>query len=101
FCRYLVGSTYKNISRLVVRLTARSQDNKPVYLLLQFVPVGTMIFVPYHEIHFKTFQTPISMGLDHLFYEVEAIGLMYMQQHDRQIAGYGIAPEPRLSFEVV
>jgi hypothetical protein len=39
-------------------------------LILQHLPVPSMIFIPDHKIHDESFLSPESMRLDHLFNEL-------------------------------
>ena len=64
------------------------------------LPVSGMIFVPDHQVHRQPLQTPVRMGLDELAHQINVGRVSYLQQHDRQVAGNGIAPETGLSTVV-
>ena len=69
-------------------------------LLLQPLAVDVALLVPDHQVDRQALQAPPGVGLHHLPDEVDARRFTDPQQHDRQVARDGVAPQPRLAAPV-
>ena len=63
---------------------------------MQQPPVTRVILVPDYQIDRQALGSPISVGLHELADQFQVVLVSDLQQHDRQVAGNGVAPEPRL-----
>ena len=93
---YLVRVPNENAAGPIGHVGFNACGNEPHDLVMQKLPVTGMIFVPDHQIHCQSFQTPVSVGLDELAHQVDIGRIFNLQQHNRQIAGNGVAPETGL-----
>ena len=60
-----------------------------------------MIFVPDHQVDRQSFQAPVRVGLHELAHQIDIGRVSDPQQHDRQIAGNGVAPQAGLPAAVL
>ena len=100
FNRHMFGRTHKNAAWPVDDLRLNTGRNQTHDLVLQQLPVTAAILVPDHQIHHQPLQPPVRMRLDELAHQFDVFRRADLQQHDRQIAGDGIAPQARLGAAV-
>ena len=84
-----------------VTLASSARGNQPHDLFVEQLPVTGVIFVPDHQVHRQSFQTPVRVGLDELAHQIDIGRVSDLQQHDRQIAGNGVAPQAGLPAAVL
>ncbi|MNM82945.1 hypothetical protein D3C81_949880 [compost metagenome] len=63
-------------------------------LILQLLAVAADVFVEDHQIHLQPFQSPVVVRLDQLLHQLDVLTVGDGQQHDRQIAGDRMSPQP-------
>ena len=92
----LLCRTHEDAARSVdhARLDARSDQSHD--LVLQLLAITGVILVPDHQVHREPFQAPVGMGLHQLTHQIHIGRIADLQQHNRQIAGDGVAPQPGL-----
>ena len=83
-----------------VTFASSACGNQPHDLFVEQLPVTGVIFVPDHQVHRQSFQAPVCVGLDELAYQIDIGRVSDLQQHDRQIAGNGVAPQAGLPAAV-
>ena len=69
-------------------------------LFLQQLPVAGAVLVPDHQVHRQSLEAPIGVRLDELAHQIDVFRVADLQQHDGQIAGYGVAPQAGLAAAV-
>ena len=84
-----------------VTLASMPAAISPMICSWSSLPVAGVIFVPDHQVHRQSFQAPVSVGLDELAHQIDIGRVSDLQQHDRQIAGNGVAPQTGLSAAVL
>ena len=70
--------------------------DQPDDLLLQSLPIAVVILVPDHQIDGESLEPPVGMRLHELAHQFDIGGIGDLQQHDRQVAGDGVAPQARI-----
>ena len=58
------------------------------------------LLVPDHQVDRQALEAPLGVRLHQLPHEVDVAGIADLQQHDRQVAGDRVAPQPRLAAPV-
>ena len=101
FARDLLGWPYEDAPWPVDHARPDVRGDQAHDLLLQLLPVAGVVFVPDHQVDHQAFQAPVRMGLHQLPDQVDVGGIHDLQQHDRQIAGNGIAPQAGLSAPIL
>ena len=99
--RYLVRRSYENAARSIGHVGFDACGNEPHDLVVEKLPVTGVIFVPDHQVHRQSFQAPVRMGLYELAHQIDIGRIFNLQQHDRQIAGNGVAPQTGLPAAVL
>jgi hypothetical protein len=98
--RNLLGPAHEDPAGAVdhVRLDARGDE--PHDPVLQHLAVAAAVLVPDHQVHGEALQAPVRVRLHHLADELDVVRIAHLQQHDRQVARDGVAPEARLPAAV-
>ena len=91
------GASHKDPTRFVDTIRSGPGVDQPHDLILQNRPVAREIIVHDHQVHSQTLHAPISMSLQHLFYQVDAIQITDTYQDDRQITRDAKTPKSRLA----
>ena len=99
--RYLVRRSYENAAGSIGHVGFDACGNEPHDLVVEKLPVTGVIFVPDHQVHRQSFQTPVRVGLHELAHQVDIGRIFNLQQHNRQIAGNGVSPETGLPAAVL
>ena len=81
-----------------VRLDARRDE--PHDLILQQLPISGLVFVPDHQVDGQALEAPVGVRLHELPRQVDVGGVGDLQQHDRQVAGNRLPPQPGLAATV-
>src|SRR5689334_1096500 len=92
----LLGVAHENAAGPIDEAGFDARSDQPQDLLLQPLPVDVVIFVPDDQVDRQSLQTPVGVCLHELPYKVDVAGSRYLQQHDRQVAGNRVAPQPGL-----
>ena len=69
-----VGWPNENAARPIHHIGFDARRDQPHDLIVQHLPVTGVIFVPDHEVHGESFQTPVRMGLYELADQVDVAG---------------------------
>ncbi len=93
----LFGAPHEDPARFVDNVRFGTRVDQPHDLVLQDRPVAREILVHDHQVRRQALHPPIGMGLQHLFYQVDAVQVADAQQDDRQIARDGKTPKPGLA----
>ena len=86
------AGSYKDAARSIGHVGFDACGNQPHDLFVEQLPVTGVIFVPDHQVHRQSFQAPVRVGLHELAHQIDIGRVSDLQQHDRQIAGNGVAP---------
>ncbi len=92
---------HENAARPIDHAGLDARGDQSNDLFLQLLPVTGVILVPDHQIHRQPFQAPVGMGLYELAHEIDIGRVANLQQHDRQIAGDGVTPQPGLPTAIL
>ena len=92
FIRYLFRRTHEDPARPVYHMRFDARGDQSHDLVMQQLPVAGAILVPDHQVHGEPLQAPVGVGLHQLAQQIDIRQVADLQQHDRQIAGDGIAP---------
>ena len=95
------AGSHEDAARPVDHIGFDARGDQPHDLVLQQLPVTGAIFVPDHQVHRQSLQTPVGVGLHELAHQFDIGRIADLQQHDRQIAGDGIAPQAGLPAAVL
>ncbi len=90
--RYLVPRSYEDAAGSIGHVGFEARGNQPHDLFVEELPVTGVIFVPDHQVHRQSFQAPVRVGLHELAHQIDIGRVSDLQQHDRQVAGNGVAP---------
>ena len=101
FQRDLLRRAYEDAARAVQYIALGSGRDQPQDLLLQLLAVTGLVLVPDHQVHVETLQSPVRMRLHHLPHQLDVGRIGNLQQHDRQVAGNRMPPQPRLPAPVL
>ncbi len=99
--RDLLRAAHENAARSLHHLRLDARGDQSHDLVLEQLPVAGVVLVPDHQIHRQSLQPPVGMRLHQLAHELDAGRVADLQQHDRQIARDGVAPQPRLPAAVL
>ena len=99
--RYLLRPPHEDAARPIHHVGFDARGDQPHDLVLQQLPVTGAIFVPDHQVHRQSLQAPVGVGLHELAHQIDIRQVADLQQHDRQIAGNGIAPQAGLPAAVL
>ena len=99
--RYLVRRPHEDAAGSIDHVGFEARGNQPHDLFLEQLPVTGVIFVPDHQVHRQSLQAPVRVGLHELAHQIDIGRVADLQQHDRQIAGNGVAPEAGLPAAVL
>ena len=97
----LLRRPHENAARAILHDAIRARRDQAQNLVLQLLPVAGVIFVPDHQVHRQPFQAPVCLRLDELADQFDVGRVGDLQQHDRQIAGDGVAPQAGLAAAVL
>ena len=90
----LLGAADEDAARLVHQLALDARREQAHDLLLQQRAITGLVFVPDHEVDGQALQSPVRMRLDQAANEIDVLGIANLQEHDRQVARDGVAPQP-------
>src|SRR5882724_2489909 len=93
----LICYAYKDAAGTIRDIPFYAGADQAQQLTLQQLAITSMILIPDHEVYDQPLETPVGMCLHQLFDQVDIGRVFYLYQHDGQVAGNGIAPEPRLA----
>ena len=99
--RYLLAEPQEYAARPIREPGFQARGDQPQDLVLEQLPVTGVIFVPDHQVHRQPFQPPVRVGLHGLAHQLDVGRVSDLQQHDRIIAGYGVAPQAGLPAAVL
>ena len=94
--RDLLRMPNENAARPIDDVRFDAGGDQPDDLLLQPLPIAVVILVPDHEIDGEALEPPVGVRLHELAHQLDIGGIGDLQQHDRQIAGDGVAPQARI-----
>ena len=98
--RDLLGRADEDRARAVRRIRLDAGRDEADDLILEHLPVAGAILVPDHEVHRQPLQAPVGVGLHELAHQLDVGRVADLQQHDRQVAGHRVAPQPGLPAPV-
>ena len=96
----LVAGPHEDPAGAIHELRFGARRDEPDDLVLQQLPVPAVILVPDDEIDGETLEAPVRVRLHELADEIEVGRIGDAQQHDRQVAGDRVAPQPGLSAPI-
>ncbi|KAF5056940.1 hypothetical protein DSECCO2_362120 [anaerobic digester metagenome] len=70
-------------------------------LVVQYLPIPGLILVPDDQVDLEPFEPPVGVGLHELADQLDVGDVLDLEQHDGQIPGNRMAPEPGLSPSVL
>ena len=97
----MLGNPDEDTARPVRQVGFDPSSNQAHDLILQQLAIAGPIFIPDHQVDGQAFQAPIGMRLHHLANQINVGLVADLQQHDRQVAGNGVAPEAGLAAPIV
>ena len=92
---------HEDAARPVRHVGFDAGGNQPHDLVVEQLPVTGVIFVPDHQVDGQSFQPPVGVRLHELAHQIDIGRICDLQQHDRQIAGNGVAPQAGLPAAVL
>ena len=99
--RYLVRRSHEDAAGSIGHVRFEACGNQSHDLVVEQLPVTGVIFVPDHQVHRQSFQAPVGVGLDELAHQIDIGRVADLQQHDRQVARNGVAPQAGLPAAVL
>ena len=96
FVRYMLRRAHENATRPIDDVRFDARGNQPHDLFLEHLPVPAAVLIPDHQIRHQTLKAPVGVSLHQLAYQVDIGRVANLQQHNRQIAGNGVAPQAGL-----
>ena len=88
---------HEDPARLVQHLRFGARVDQPHDLVMQLRPVARKILVDDHQVGSQALHPPIGVSLQHLFDQVDPAQVADIEQDNRQVAGDGKTPQPRLA----
>ena len=98
--RDLLRRAHEDAARAIDHLGFEARRDQAQDLVLQHLPVTGAVLVPDHQVHRQSLQAPVGVGLDELAHQLDIGQVADAQQHDRQVAGNGVAPQAGLPAPV-
>ena len=69
--RDLIGELYEDAATAVIGAGFNAGGNQSHDLVVEWLPVTRLIFVPDHQVNRKSFQPPVPVRLHELLYKIE------------------------------
>ena len=91
---HLVPRPHENAAGPVDDVGLQADGNQPHDLIVEQLAIAGAILVPDHQVHGQALEAPVGVGLHQLPHQFDIGRILDLQQHDRQVAGDGIAPQP-------
>ena len=100
FFRHLLAAAHEDAARLVHQRRFRAGGDEVHDRVLQRLAVDRVVFVPDDQVDGESLHPPVGVSLHGLADQLDARVVADADQHDRQIAGDAVAPQPRLPAAV-
>ncbi len=98
---HVLHRPHENAAGAIEQARLRTGGHHPQDLVLQFLPIAGLAVVPDHQIGVESLLAPIRVRLHQLPDQFHVLRVGDLEQHDGQVAGDGMAPQPGLSALVL
>ena len=99
--RYVLRRSYEDAARPVYHAGFDARGDQPHDLVVELLPIAGVILVPDDQVRGQPLQAPVGVGAHQLAHQIDVGRIPDLQQHERQVAGDGVAPQSRLPAAVL